>query len=31
MTDDHSQVIGDMWEDYLKMLDQGIPDGYTPL
>ena len=28
-TDNTSQVIGDMWEDYLKLLDDNIPDGYV--
>lgn len=25
------QVIGDMWESYLRMLDDGMSDGYELL
>lgn len=25
------QVIGDLWESYLKMLDEGEKDGYNTL
>jgi len=24
------QVIGDLWEQYLKLIDQGMTDGYVP-
>jgi hypothetical protein len=24
-----AQVIGDLWERYLKMLDDGMQDGYV--
>ena len=26
-TDFFEQVIGDMWESYLRMLDEGVHDG----
>lgn len=24
------QVVGDLWERYLQLLDEGIADGYVP-
>jgi DNA-directed RNA polymerase I, II, and III subunit RPABC5 len=23
------QVVGDLWERYLRLLDEGVPDGYV--
>ncbi len=23
-----TKVVGDLWERYLKLIDEGIPDGY---
>lgn len=24
-----AQVVGDLWERYLRLLDEGVPDGYV--
>lgn len=27
---DFAQVVGDLWERYLKLLEDGVAEGYSP-